>query len=76
MTGSFYNMFSEHDIRSKHEYRADKWSVLHLVPKAEFMSLLKQGYEPWDLAEYFNVTEELINRAYYFYCKIEIIENQ
>lgn len=76
MTGSFYNMFSEHDIRSRHEYRADKWSVQHLVPKDEFIDLLKQGYERWDLAEHFDVTEELINKAYHFYCEIEIIENQ
>lgn len=73
MTGSFYNIYSEYDVRAKHEYRADKWAVLNVVPKAEFIRLLKQGYERWDLAEHFNVTEDLIQKAFHFYCEMEII---
>lgn len=73
MTGSFYNMYSEYDIRAKHEYRADKWAVLHLIPKDKFISLLKKGYRIWELAEYFEVTEDFIRKAYHLYFDVKMV---
>ena len=71
LTGSFYNRFSEIDIRAKHELRADKWAIKKLIPKDELMYAFEHGViEPWDLAEYFDVTEDFILKAveYYKYC--------
>ena len=63
-TGSFYNRFSPLDVRGKHEHRADKWAIRTLIPIDRYRDALLQGYtEPWELAEYFNVTEDFIRRA-------------
>ena len=72
ITGSFYNLYAPLDRRSKHERRADKWAVKKLIPKAELEAQLRQGLEPYELAEYFNVTEEFIHKAleFYFECGI------
>lgn len=67
ITGSFYNLYAPLDRRSKHERRADKWAVKKLIPKAELEVQLRQGLEPYELAEYFNVTEEFIHKALEFY---------
>lgn len=67
-TGSFYNEKSPLDIRSKHEYRADKWAVMNLVPYDDFIGACKKGYtEIWQLAEYFGVTDDFILRAHEIY---------
>lgn len=65
--GAFYNPYSKLDIRAKHEYSANKWAVKRLVPKTDLVSLLKKGYEKWELAEYFDVTEDFINLAIRMY---------
>lgn len=68
LTGSFYNRFSEIDIRSKHEVRADKWAIKKLIPKDELIDAFEHGVtEPWDLAEYFNVSEDFITKAVEYY---------
>lgn len=68
VTGSFYNRYSDFDIRAKSEYKADKWAIKKLIPKDELQDAFEQGYtEPWDLAEYFNVTEEFIIKAVNYY---------
>ena len=68
VTGSFYNRYSDFDIRAKSEYKADKWAIKKLIPKDELQAAFEQGYtEPWDLAEYFNVTEEFIIKAVNYY---------
>ena len=72
ITGSFYNLYAPLDRRSKHERQADKWAVKKLIPKVELEAQLRQGLEPYELAEYFNVTEEFIHKAleFYFECGI------
>lgn len=67
-TGAFYEVYSPLDIREKHEHKATKWAVLRCVPKDELIDLLKQGYNNYELAEHFNVTEDMIKTActYYF----------
>lgn len=68
VTGSFYNRYSDFDIRARSEYKADKWAIKKLIPKDELQAAFEQGYtEPWDLAEYFNVTEEFIIKAVNYY---------
>lgn len=64
ITGSFYNRYSDFDIKARSEYKADKWAIKKLVPEDELQNAFKQGIvEPWNLAEYFNVTEDFIIKA-------------
>ena len=67
-TGSFYNRYATCDIRKKHENRADKWSIKHLVPKEELEEAVSAGFtEIWQLAEYFDVPCEYMARACHWY---------
>ena len=67
-TGSFYNIYSPIDIRSKHEAIADHWSIKKLIPKNELIEVLSSGIcEIWDLAEYFNLPEDFIIKALKYY---------
>ncbi len=64
MTGSFYNVYAKFDIRSKHEYRADKWAIHQLVPAQRLAEAIADGHvQVWDLAEYFGVTEDFMKKA-------------
>lgn len=66
--GAFYNPYAKADIRKKHENRADKWAVRHLIPKDRWNEALKDGYtEVWELAEYFDVTEDFIRKTHELY---------
>ena len=67
-TGSFYNIHTPFDVRRKHEIRADRWAIKKLVPKDELKEVIDCGIvDFWDLAEYFDVTEEFIQKAYEYY---------
>lgn len=67
-TGAFYNQYSDLDIISKHEYSADKWACEKLLPKEEMIRAFELGYvEVWQIAEYFDVTEDLVRKAAWIY---------
>ena len=60
-TGSFYKLKSTFETRQRMEERATRWAVQELIPADKLLSALKKGYtEVWQLAEYFNVTENFI----------------
>ena len=64
MTDSFYAGYSPFELRAKHERRADEWAVDKLVPFSELCKAIKNGYrEPWELAEYFDVSCRFIEKA-------------
>jgi hypothetical protein len=64
LTGSFYNQYSSHDLRRRHEIRADKWAIRQLVPAHKLDEAIADGRtEIWELAEYFNVTEDFMRKA-------------
>lgn len=68
ITGSFYNIYSDLDIRQKHENTADKWAIKKLVPLDELREAINNGIDKtWELAEYFRVTEEFIEKAIFYY---------
>lgn len=68
MTGSFYNRYSQCDVRGRHEYRADKWAAHKLIDPDELRQVVEEGYtEAWELAERLSVTEEFVRRALYIY---------
>lgn len=67
-TGAFYNRYATCDVRQKHENRADKWAIQHLIPKSKLDAAVADGHtEIWDLAEYFDVTENLMRKAICWY---------
>jgi len=68
MTGAFYNVYSPFDSRWRNENRADKWAVKKLISKDELDEAVANGYtEIWELAEYFNVTEDFMRKAISWY---------
>ena len=55
-------------IRNRCEHKADKWAIKKLVPKDELKKAVAAGYtEPWQLAEYFDVTEDFMTLAMWYY---------
>ncbi len=68
MTDAFYNERNILDLYSRQEYRADKWAIKKLLPKSEVERAIKGGcHEVWELAEKFDVTEQLIRKAIWLY---------
>lgn len=58
MPRQFFNHSDRLHI-SKIEFKAMKWAVNYLMPDDELIDVISSGlYEPWELAEHFNVTEE------------------
>ena len=69
-TGSFYPPFSL-ELRSRMEYRANKWVIKNLAPKDEMIIAIENGNtEIWQLAEYFGITEEMVRFAMWVYFDI------
>lgn len=72
-TGSFYNIHSPYDLREKHERRANVWSYKTLIPHEELLAAIKQGItEIWELAEYFGVPCEFMQKAAEYWRQIEM----
>lgn len=67
LTGTFYEIASPLQIRGKAEKKAESWAIKKCVPKSGFIKLLKDGYEVWEIAEYFGVTEDFVKKAYEYY---------
>ncbi len=68
ITGSFYNQWSQFDVRQKHENIADRWGILRLIPIADFDSAVASGCtELWELAEHFGGNEEFMKKAVCLY---------
>lgn len=68
VTGSFYNIHAAVDCRQRHENRADKWAVRHLISVEDLDEAIAQGCtEIWELAERFGVTERFMRKAVCLY---------
>lgn len=67
LTGSFYNRYSEFDLKARHERRADIWAIKTMVPAALLVDLLKSGLSVYEISETLSVTEEYIIKAYFYY---------
>lgn len=73
-TKSFYNRHTKYDIIKKHENRANKWAIKHIIPADKLKEAMENGHtEIWDLSEYFNVTEDFMRMAvcWYLYGTLE-----
>lgn len=68
VTGSFYNRYAAIDCRQRHENRADKWAIHHLIPVDALDDAVADGcIELWELADRFGVTEEFVRKAVCLY---------
>lgn len=68
IAGVFYGPESPQILINKCEYKASKWAIKKLIPEKELMAALQHGYtEFWELAEHFNVTEDLVKKAICLY---------
>ena len=68
VTGSFYSRHSGLDVRQKRENRADKWAIEELIGEAALNAAVSEGNtEVWQLADYFNVSEEMMKKAICLY---------
>lgn len=65
--GGFYTRTTPFDTVERHEARADKWYIQNAIPCGTLFSLLRRGYDAWEIAEQLDTTEEYVRRAYYFY---------
>lgn len=61
---AFYNIRSTQETRKWQEERATRWAVDTLIPFDDIKKAFKKGYtEIWELADYFDVTEDFIKDA-------------
>ena len=68
ITGSFYNRYAAIDNRKRHENQADKWAIQKLIPVNALDDAVAHGCtEIWELAEWFQVTEEFAKKAVCYY---------
>ena len=64
LTGSFYNVHTPFDLRRRQENRADKWAIAALIPAEALDEAVASGCcTLWELAEYFDVTEDFMRKA-------------
>lgn len=67
-TGSFYCRHTPFDERGRHERRAERWAIRKLLPFEDLNKAVGQGIrEAWELAEYFELPEDLILEAVEYY---------
>lgn len=63
-TGAFYTLPSRYYYRARCEYKADKYIAQNKITKEkiEYANKKEGCTEPWEFAEYFNVTPEYMKR--------------
>ena len=63
-TGALHKVDSPYELAERSEYRANRWSVRTFLPKEAFQEAFAAGYtEPWQLAEYFDLPQQDIEKA-------------
>ena len=66
--GAFYNEYAACDLRARQENRADKRAIQLRLTADDLNAAVAEGYtEPWQLANYFGVTESFIRKAVCYY---------
>ena len=68
MKSALYDKTTPCFTRGQCEHKADKWAVHKLIPVRSLHAAFRKGYvEVWQLAEYFDVTEEFILKTIEIY---------
>ena len=64
MSGAFYRAYSPFEVKEQAEHRAFSASVEKYLPVNEILNCYKMGMtENWEIAEYFNLEEEFVEKA-------------
>lgn len=72
--GGFYYHSDPNDIKSRHEFRADKWAFMKLLPPGWVRSCIDRGIcAVWQIAEEADVPCDFAARALSYYHNIGII---
>ena len=73
-TGCTHTLNSPCDLIARHENRANKWAIHHILPAEEIKKAMRDGYTTtWQLAEHFDLTEEFIRLAIKVYQSEELL---
>lgn len=64
---ALYYLDSNNTLKNKCEYRAKKWAYSILVPLQKLKEKIAQGFNLYDLANYFNVDYKYMNDCINFY---------
>lgn len=68
MTGSTHPVDSPAYLVEQHEARAERCAIRLMIPWQHLKEAVAAGKStPWDLAEYFNVSEDMIHKALSYY---------
>ena len=66
--GALYNKETPIYTRGQCEHKANKWATHKLIPLRSLFAAFRKGYvEAWQLAEYFDVTEDFILKTIEIY---------
>lgn len=72
MTGTTHKVDSPCDLVARHEEKASRWAIEHVIPYNDYIHALHNGiYEIWDLAEYFGVNESFMRKTIHYYQMLE-----
>lgn len=67
-TGATHHVASPWDLVEKHEYKANRWAIEQFLPYGALCDAMRSGMtESWQLAEYFDLPQEFIERAIHYY---------
>ena len=63
-SGATHKVGSNHDIIEKHEYRANRQSILAFLPFHKLKKVISEGYtQTYEIAEYLNLPEKFVIMA-------------
>lgn len=67
-TGALHKINSPYELVERSEYRANRWSAEHYLPAKELREAFQNGFtEPWQLAEYFDLPQQDIEKALHYW---------
>lgn len=67
-TGALHKVNSPYELVERSEYRANRWSAEHYLPAKELREAFQNGFtEPWQLAEYFDLPQQDIEKALHYW---------
>ena len=67
-TGALHKIESPFETVERSEYRANRWTSEHFLTDADFREAFSSGYtELWQLAEYFDLPETDIMKAFSYW---------
>ena len=68
ISGATHKLTSKFDLIEKHEYRADKYAILDLLPEALILEAVSSGCnESWQIAEYLDMPQDFVEKAIHIY---------